>query len=69
MERVTIRLPEKQLDELEELVEEGVFPTVSEAIRSYIRDGVRHDMLVYQRPTSSDDSRRENNGVEAARSR
>ena len=38
MERVTLRIPEQQLEDLEALVESGEFPNRSEAIRSAVRD-------------------------------
>lgn len=38
MERVTLRIPKSQLDQVEELVENGQFPNRSEAIRDAIRD-------------------------------
>lgn len=38
MQRVTLRVPKQQLDEIEELVERGVFPNRSEAIRQGIRE-------------------------------
>ncbi len=38
MERVTVRLPERQLRGVEGLVEEGEFPNRSEAIRAAIRE-------------------------------
>ncbi len=37
MKRITIRLPEQQIDLLEQMVEEGDFPTVSEAVRDAVR--------------------------------
>jgi len=37
MKRITIRLPEQQVDLLELMVEEGEFPTVSEAVRDAVR--------------------------------
>lgn len=40
MERVTLRIPEQQVDELEALVESGEFPTRSEAIRHAVREFV-----------------------------
>lgn len=40
MERVTLRVPEKQLEMLDALVELGDFPSVSEAIRAGVRDMV-----------------------------
>ncbi len=38
MQRVTLRVPEQQLQMLSALVELGDFPTVSEAIRAGVRD-------------------------------
>lgn len=40
MQRVTLRVPEQQLQMLDALVELGDFPTVSEAIRAGVRDMV-----------------------------
>lgn len=37
MKRITIRLPEQQVDLLEQMVEDGQFPTVSEAVRDAVR--------------------------------
>lgn len=42
MERVTLRIPETQIDEVEQLVESGQFPNRSEAIRAAVRD-LLHD--------------------------
>jgi len=41
MERVTLRIPEQQIDEVEQLVETGEFPNRSEAIRSAVRDMIQ----------------------------
>lgn len=38
MERVTVRFPKEQINELEEKVEEGQYPNKSEAIRNAVRD-------------------------------
>lgn len=38
MQRITLRLPEQQIKMIELLVEYGEFPSVSEAIRTAIRD-------------------------------
>ena len=49
MERVTLRIPKQQIDEVEQLVETGEFPNRSEAIRSAVREMIneqqegRHD--------------------------
>jgi len=39
MERVTLRIPKQQIDEVEQMVETGEFPNrTGEAIRSAVRD-------------------------------
>ena len=38
MERVTLRIPEQQIDEVEQMVERGKFPNRSEAIRAAVRE-------------------------------
>jgi len=38
MERVTLRIPEQQIEEVERLVDSGEFPNRSEAIRSAVRE-------------------------------
>ncbi|MDZ7701788.1 MAG: ribbon-helix-helix domain-containing protein [Halobacteriales archaeon] len=38
MERVTLRIPKEQIEEVEEMVDTGEFPNRSEAIRSAVRD-------------------------------
>ena len=38
MQRVTLRVPEQQLEMLDVLVELGDFPSVSEAIRAGVRN-------------------------------
>jgi len=38
MERVTIRVTERQLERLDELIEHGMFPNRSEAIRTGMND-------------------------------
>jgi Arc/MetJ-type ribon-helix-helix transcriptional regulator len=37
MKRITLRLPEQQIELLEQLVDAGEFPTVSEAVRDAVR--------------------------------
>ncbi len=37
MERVTLRIPKQQIEEVEQMVEMGEFPNRSEAIRSAVR--------------------------------
>ncbi|HJJ55837.1 MAG TPA: ribbon-helix-helix domain-containing protein, partial [Methanocorpusculum sp.] len=38
MYRITIRLPQQQVEQIEALVNAGEFPTVSEAVRYAIRE-------------------------------
>ena len=37
MKRITLRLPEQQIELLEQMVDTGEFPTVSEAVRDAVR--------------------------------
>lgn len=37
MERVTLRIPKQQIEEVEQMVETGKFPNRSEAIRAAVR--------------------------------
>ncbi|WP_160134283.1 ribbon-helix-helix domain-containing protein [Halococcus salsus] len=37
MERVTLRIPKQQIEEVEQMVELGEYPTRSEAIRAAVR--------------------------------
>ena len=43
MDRVTLRIPEQQIQAVEELVETGRYPNRSEAIRSAVRDLVNEE--------------------------
>jgi Arc/MetJ-type ribon-helix-helix transcriptional regulator len=38
MERVTLRIPKQQIEEVEDLVENGQYPNRSEAIRAAVRE-------------------------------
>jgi Arc/MetJ-type ribon-helix-helix transcriptional regulator len=38
MERVTLRIPAQQIEEVERMVDTGEFPNRSEAIRSAVRE-------------------------------
>ncbi|MEF8791108.1 MAG: ribbon-helix-helix domain-containing protein [Haloarculaceae archaeon] len=38
MERVTLRIPKQQIEEVERMVETGKYPNRSEAIRSAVRE-------------------------------
>lgn len=37
-ERVTVRMPEEQLEDIDRLVDKGVYPNRSEAIRDGVRE-------------------------------
>ena len=37
MKRITLRLPDQQIEVLQQMVEAGEFPTVSEAVRDAVR--------------------------------
>ena len=38
MQRITLRLPEQQISLLQQMVDSGEFPTVSEAVRAAVRE-------------------------------
>ena len=44
MERVTLRIPKQQIDEVERLVDTGKFPNRSEAIRAAVRDMINEEV-------------------------
>jgi len=52
MERVTLRIPKQQIEEVEQMVELGKYPNRSEAIRSAVRE-----MLDEQTDSQSNDGR------------
>jgi Arc/MetJ-type ribon-helix-helix transcriptional regulator len=43
MERVTLRIPKQQIDEVERLVDTGKFPNRSEAIRAAVREMINEE--------------------------
>jgi Arc/MetJ-type ribon-helix-helix transcriptional regulator len=53
MERVTLRIPKQQIEEVEQMVETGEFPNRSEAIRSAVRE-----MINEQAERSGDSGKR-----------
>lgn len=59
MERVTLRIPKKQIEEVEKLVEFGEYPNRSEAIRTAVRQLLqeqrRERQLIRGRGRRSDD--------------
>jgi antitoxin ParD1/3/4 len=55
MERVTLRIPKQQIDEVEQMVETGEFPNRSEAIRAAVRDMINE----HEGETSHESSRKQ----------
>lgn len=45
-QRVSVRLPAEQIRKLEDLVEQGVYPNRSEAIREAVRERLRQEASV-----------------------
>ena len=43
MERVTLRIPKQQIEEVEQMVELGEYPNRSEAIRAAVREMVAEE--------------------------
>lgn len=43
MERVTLRIPKEQVEEVEQMVETGKYPNRSEAIRSAVREMINEE--------------------------
>jgi Arc/MetJ-type ribon-helix-helix transcriptional regulator len=71
MERLTIRVPTQQLDGLEQLVDQGVFPNRSEATRAAIRQLLyQNDIVEQRRPLRTDGGERiDSSGGRAAHPR
>jgi Arc/MetJ-type ribon-helix-helix transcriptional regulator len=51
MERVTLRIPKQQIEEVERMVETGEYPNRSEAIRSAVRDMISEEGTSQERPS------------------
>jgi antitoxin ParD1/3/4 len=51
MERVTLRIPKQQIEEVEEMVEMGEYPNRSEAIRSAVREMLAEQDTGTERPS------------------
>jgi antitoxin ParD1/3/4 len=58
MERVTLRIPKQQIEEVEQMVETGEYPNRSEAIRSAVREMLAEHETGKPRP--SEKRKREN---------
>jgi Arc/MetJ-type ribon-helix-helix transcriptional regulator len=51
MERVTLRIPKQQIEEVEQMVETGEYPNRSEAIRAAVRDMLAEQETGSERPS------------------
>ena len=51
MERVTLRIPKQQIEEVEQMVETGEYPNRSEAIRSAVREMLAEHDTGQERPS------------------
>ena len=51
MERVTLRIPKQQIEEVEQMVDSGEFPNRSEAIRSAVREMLAEQDTGRERPS------------------
>jgi Arc/MetJ-type ribon-helix-helix transcriptional regulator len=51
MERVTLRIPKQQIEEVERMVETGEYPNRSEAIRSAVREMLSEQDAGKERPS------------------
>ncbi len=60
MERVTLRIPKQQIEEVEHMVETGEYPNRSEAIRSAVREMLAEYDTGPERPSEKRKRRRRN---------
>ena len=51
MERVTLRIPKQQIEEVEQMVETGEYPNRSEAIRAAVREMLNEQESGKERPS------------------
>ena len=51
MERVTLRIPKQQIEEVERMVETGEYPNRSEAIRAAVREKLNEQDAGTERPS------------------
>jgi Arc/MetJ-type ribon-helix-helix transcriptional regulator len=51
MERVTLRIPKQQIEEVERMVDTGEYPNRSEAIRSAVREMLAEQEGTQERPS------------------
>mgnify|MGYP000385529365 CR=1 FL=1 len=58
MERVTLRIPKQQIEEVEQMVDTGEYPNRSEAIRSAVRDLLAEADTGQERPSEKRERKR-----------
>ncbi|WP_302082534.1 ribbon-helix-helix domain-containing protein [Salinibaculum rarum] len=58
MERVTLRIPKQQIEEVEQMVDTGEYPNRSEAIRSAVREMLAEQDTGKERPSEKRESRK-----------
>ncbi len=58
MERVTLRIPRQQIEEVERMVDTGEYPNRSEAIRSAVRDMLSEAETGQERPSEKRERKR-----------
>jgi antitoxin ParD1/3/4 len=59
MERVTLRIPKQQVEQVERMVETGEYPNRSEAIRSAVREMLAEHDTEKQRPSEKRQGRKD----------
>jgi Arc/MetJ-type ribon-helix-helix transcriptional regulator len=57
MERVTLRIPKQQIEEVEQMVDTGEYPNRSEAIRSAVREMLAEQETGQERPSEKRERR------------
>ena len=57
MERVTLRIPKQQIEEVERMVETGEYPNRSEAIRAAVREMLDEQDAGKERPSEKRERR------------
>jgi antitoxin ParD1/3/4 len=59
MERVTLRIPKQQVEQVEQMVETGEYPNRSEAIRSAVREMLAEHDTEQERPSEKRQGRKD----------
>jgi antitoxin ParD1/3/4 len=59
MERVTLRIPKQQVEQVERMVESGEYPNRSEAIRAAVREMLAEQDTEQRRPSEKRQGRKD----------